>query len=91
MLIAQLDAGRLKGSAKLALEELKVIALMCTQEDVVKHDIEYMEMYYPGVDKIYNESRLTLVSKKFMEWAKVLVTAINLNISEQKSRRIKMK
>ena len=73
-----------KKSETSALAELKLLALMCTQEDVVKEDIEYMEMYYPQVDQIYNEGRLTLVSKNFMEWAKVLVTAINLSITKQK-------
>ena len=61
---------------------------MCTQEELVRKDNEYMEMYYPRVDQIYNEGQLTLVSKPFVGWATVLVTAINLNIGEKKSAKI---
>ena len=65
-------------------QEKKIIAMMCTREEVVKKDIEYMEMYYPRVDQICNKGQLTLISKYAMEWDKVLVTAINLNTTKNK-------
>ena len=65
-------------------EEITILNMMCTSEEEVKDDDEYMEKYYPGVDQIYNLGRLTLVSKNFIKWAKLIVTAINLSINEKK-------
>ena len=48
-----------------------------------------MSMYYPTVDQIYNEGGLTLVSKAFIEWAKILVTTINLKINVENINRKK--
>ena len=57
---------------------------MSTCGDDIDMDSEYMSMYYPNVDRIYNQGRLTLVSENFMKWAKSLVTEVNLQINEHK-------
>ena len=62
---------------------------MYTSEEQVKDDVEFMENYHPIVDKIYNQGGLTLVSKIFITWAQLLVTAINLHINESKIRKVK--
>ena len=57
---------------------------MSTCKAKVQDDIEYMKKYYPDVNQIYDEGGLTLVSKSFLKWAKILVLAINRNINEGK-------
>ena len=48
-----------------------------------------MSMYHPAVDQIYNEGGLTLVSKAFIGWSKLLVTTINLKINVENINRKK--
>ena len=71
------------------LDEKYILNLIGTSEEKVKDDVEFMENYYPVVDKIYNRGGLTLISKNFMKWAQVLVTAINLHINETKIQQVK--
>ena len=62
---------------------------MSTCKVKVEHNSEYMDNYYPTVDQFLNEGGLTLVSKPFMKWAKVLFIAMNLNLNEGKIWRKK--
>ena len=64
-------------------QEATLLEFMSTCREDVKMDTEYMSMYYPNVDQIYDEGGLTLVSKPFVKWAKILVTEINLLVNEE--------
>ena len=70
----------LRLSGLLQVEE-NYLELMSTCKDEIKGDTEYMSKYYPIVDQIYNKGGLTLVSKRFLKWARALVVEINLNIN----------
>ena len=63
---------------------MKILNLISTKEEDVKDDVEFMEKHYPVVDQIYNQGGLTLVNERFLKWAQLLVTAINLHINESK-------
>ena len=52
--------------------EATLLEFMSTCREDVKMDPEYMSIYYPNVDQIYDERGLTLVSKPFVNWGKLL-------------------
>ena len=65
---------RLENSKKVKVREIEMLSqeatlleFMSTCREDVKMDTEYMSMYYPNVDQIYDEGGLTLVSKPFVK------------------------
>ena len=69
---------------KLFTQEAALLAYMSACKYDIYMDTEYMIMYYPNINQIYNRGRLTVVSIQFMKWAKTLVTEVNLQINEHK-------
>ena len=60
--------------------ENKILNSMSTYEEDIKDEEDYMSTFYPTNFQLYNKGKLTLISKKFMQWAKALVQSINQHL-----------
>ena len=69
--------------------ENKILISMTTYEKEIKEDKEYTTAYYPTAFRLYNNGGLTLVSKKYIKWAKALVVEVNQHINIEKIRKKK--
>ena len=80
------SGGNKKLTETIALLEMEneILISMSTYEKEVKGDKEYMTAYYPIAFQLYNNGGLTLVSKKYIQWAKALIVEINQHISMDK-------
>ena len=64
--------------------ENEILISMTTYKKDIEEDKEYMTAYYPTAFRLYNNGGLTLVSKKYIKWAKALVVEVNQHVNIEK-------
>ena len=68
---------------------IKLLNDMKTTECAILHDVDYLEKYYPLIDRLKNRGGLTLISPKYIELGHEILVTTSVNVDMAKISKLK--